>query len=119
MLIIRLLINALALLTVAKIVPGIYISSLPAAIVVAIVLGLVNAILRPLLILISLPLEILTLGLFTFVINGALLLLVAHLNIGLEISGWGAAIIGAIVLSSYHFSCHFYSKQSKPSRVCP
>lgn len=101
--ILRLLVNAAALLIVAKIVPGIEIASVPAAIVVALVLGIVNAILRPILIIISLPLELVTLGLFTFVINGALFLLVARLHLGLEVVGWGSAIIGAIALSIVSF----------------
>lgn len=103
-LILRLLINAIALLAVAHIVPGVRVSSFGQAIIVALVLGVVNAILRPLLILLSLPLEILTLGLFTFVINAALFLLVAHFGIGLSVTGFGAAFIGAIALSIVSFA---------------
>ena len=102
-LILRLLINAVALLAVAHIVRGVEVTSFGGAIVVALVLGIVNAVLRPLLILLSLPLEILTLGLFTFVINAALFLLVAHLNIGLSVTGFWAAFLGAIVLSIVSF----------------
>ncbi len=105
--IVRLLVNAVALLVVANFVPGISISSIPAAIVVAIVLGIVNAVLRPILIVISLPLEIVSLGLFTFVINGALFLLVAHLGLGLNVAGLGAAIIGAVALSVVSFLLSF------------
>jgi putative membrane protein len=103
-LILRLLINAIALLAVAYVVPGVQVSSFGGALVVALVLGIVNAVLRPLLIVLSLPLEILTLGLFTFVINAALFLLVAHFNIGLSVTGFGAAFIGAIVLSIVSFA---------------
>jgi putative membrane protein len=103
-LVLRLLINAVALLAVAYIVPGVHVASFTSAIVVAIGLGIVNAILRPILVLMSLPLEILTLGLFTFVINGALFLLVANFHIGLSVEGWGAAIMGAIVLSIVSFA---------------
>ncbi len=103
MLILRLLINAIALLAVANIVPGVHISSFWSAIGVGIVLGIVNAILRPVLILLSLPLEIITLGLFTFVINAALFWLVANFHIGLEVTGFSAAFIGSIVLSIVSF----------------
>jgi putative membrane protein len=105
--ILRLIINAVALLIVAHAVPGIRIASLPSALVVALVLGIVNAILRPILILVSLPLEIVTLGLFTFVINGALFLLVAHFELGLQVDGFGAAIIGAVALSIVSFLLSF------------
>jgi putative membrane protein len=103
-LVLRLLINAIALLAVAYIVPGVHVSSFVSAIVVALVLGVVNAVLRPVLFLLSLPLEILTLGLFTFVINGALFLLVANFHIGLSVDGLGAGIIGAIALSIVSFA---------------
>ena len=103
-LILRLLINAIALLAVASVVPGVHIMSFGSAIIVAIVLGIVNAVLRPVLILLSLPLEIVSLGLFTFVINAALFLLVGHLNIGLSVDGFGAAFIGAIALSIVSFA---------------
>ena len=73
--------------------------SIGGAIVAAIVLGIVNAVLRPILILLSLPIEILTLGLFTFIINAALFYLVASLHIGLVVHGFLAALIGSIVLS--------------------
>lgn len=102
-LILRLLINAIALLALAEIDHHIRIASLGAAIVVALVLGIVNAVLRPILVILSLPLEILTLGLFTFVINAALFLLVANLHIGLEIDGFMAAFVGAIALSLISF----------------
>ena len=103
-LILRLLINALALLVVAYVVPGVHVSSFGSAVIVAFVLGIVNAVLRPILIILSLPLELLSLGLFTFVINAALFLLVAHLHIGLEVTGFMAAFIGAIALSIISFA---------------
>ncbi len=102
-LLLRLLVNAVALLVVAHLVPGIRVASFGNALLVALVLGLVNAVLRPVLVLLSLPLEILTLGLFTFVINAALILLVAHLQIGLSVDSFQAAFLGAIVLAIISF----------------
>ena len=96
--VIRLIVNVIALVCVAYLVPGIH-YSWPMVIVAALVLGVVNAIIRPILILLSLPLEILTLGLFTFVINALLFWFVGHLGIGLTVDGFGAAFIGAIILT--------------------
>ena len=70
------LINALALLTVAYVMPSIHVDSFGAALVAAVVLGLVNAVIRPILVLLTLPATIMTLGLFIFVINGLLFWLV-------------------------------------------
>ena len=97
-LILRILINAAALLVVAHFVPGVHVTSITGAFIAAIVLGLVNAIIKPILILLSLPLEILTLGLFTFVINAALFWFVGHLGIGLVVDGFWPALWGSIVL---------------------
>jgi putative membrane protein len=102
-LIVRLIINAIALVIVAYIIPGVTVSGVGGVIVAALVLGVVNAILKPILILLTLPLEILTLGLFTLVINAALFYFVAKLGIGLSVSGFGAAFLGALVLSIVSF----------------
>ena len=93
------LINALALLTVAYVMPGIAISSFGTAMVAALVLGLVNAVIRPILVLLTLPATILTLGLFIFVINGLLFWLVGSYLQGFMVSGFWPAFFGAIVYS--------------------
>ena len=95
---IRLLVNALALMICAYVVPHVHVSNITGAIVAALVLGVVNAILRPVLFVLTLPLQILTLGLFTLVINGLLFWWVGHWGIGLEVVGYKAAFFGAIVL---------------------
>jgi putative membrane protein len=97
--IIRVLINAVALLAVAYVLPGVHVSSFTGAIVAAIILGIVNAVLRPILFVISLPFVIITLGLFTLVINGITFYLVGHMGLGLTVSGFGTAIVGALILS--------------------
>ncbi len=102
-LLLRLVINALALLLVAYLIPGVHVAGIGAALLAALILGIVNAILKPILVLLSLPLEILTLGLFTLVINAALFYLVAKLGIGLRVDGFGAAFLGALVLSIVSF----------------
>lgn len=98
-LLVRIVVNALALLAVAYLVPGVAVTGFWGAVVAAIVLGVVNAVIRPILLLLSLPLTIVTLGLFAFVINALLFWFVGHLNIGLVVSGFGAALVGSIVLA--------------------
>ena len=97
---IRLVVNAVALLAITQfhLVAGIHVSSISGAIIAALILGIVNAFLRPILIIISLPVEILTLGLFTFVINGFLFWLVGALHVGLTVDGFWPAFWGAIVM---------------------
>ena len=93
------LVNALALLTVAYVMPGIAIANFWTAMVAAVVLGLVNAFLRPVLILLTLPATVLTLGLFLFVINGLLFWLVGTYLQGFTVSGFWPGVFGAIVYS--------------------
>jgi putative membrane protein len=97
--IIRLVLNAVALLIVAYIVPGVHVTSFGGALLAAFILGIVNAILRPLLFILTLPLQILTLGLFTLVINGFLFWMVASFHIGLVVDGFWTAFWGALILS--------------------
>jgi putative membrane protein len=99
----RLFINALAMFAVAYFVPGVYVDGPLHALVAAVILGFVNAIVGPILILISLPLEIVTLGFFTIIINGFTFWLVAHMGIGLQVNSFGSAVIGSIVLSVISF----------------
>ncbi|AAF10738.1 MULTISPECIES: phage holin family protein [Deinococcus] len=99
--ILRLLLNALALYLLTQVYNGV--SFAPGAdvvsvVVAALVMGIVNALIRPVLLLLSLPINLLTLGLFTLVINGIVLWLVAQVTV-LNVSGFGAAIVGAIVLT--------------------
>lgn len=95
----RVLIAALALLAVAYFVPGIEVDSLYVAVIAAVVLGLVNLIGRPILIVLTLPVTILTLGLFIFVINAALFWFVASFIEGFTVTGFLPALIGSILVS--------------------
>ena len=96
---IRLVVNAVALVIVTYIVPGIHVSGPLGALIAALILGIVNAILRPILVIISLPLELVTLGLFTLVINALLFWLVGALHVGLTVDGFWPAFWGAIVMA--------------------
>jgi len=89
----------LALAVTAWLLPGISFSSIPALVIGALVLGLVNAIVRPVLHVLSLPITILTLGLFIFVVNGIAFGLAAWLTPGFVVHGLGNAILGAIIVS--------------------
>jgi putative membrane protein len=90
--------SAIGLLIVSYIVPGFVIDSFWSAVIVAVILGLVNAFIRPLILLLTLPINIVTLGLFTLIINGLMLMLVAAIVPGFAVSGLWAAILASIVL---------------------
>ena len=101
---VRLLINAAALWVAVQLVPGVTFTGRPLHLVaVALVFGVLNAIVRPILLIFSLPLMLITLGLFTFVVNGILLWLTSVLSgamgLGFNVSGVFAALIGALVVS--------------------
>ena len=98
-LIARWIVNAAALLLVAYLYPGVQVETFTAAMIAALVLGLVNAIVRPLLVLLTLPVTILTLGLFLFVINALLFWGVAEIVQGFRVTGFVAALLGSILYS--------------------
>jgi putative membrane protein len=94
----RLLITALGLWLAATIVPGVQFKGWGALLAAALVLGIVNAVIGPVILILTLPLTVLTLGLFILVVNGISLYLVAWLVPGFSLSGLGAAILGSIVV---------------------
>lgn len=98
-LLIRWLLNALALVLTDKLITGISVDGFGAALIAALVLGIVNAVIRPVVVLLTIPINFITLGLFTLVINGLMLLLAAQVVDGFNVDGFFPAVIGAIVLS--------------------
>jgi len=102
-LLLRWLLNAVALLGVAWVLEGhgVYLSGFWAALKAALFLGIVNALIRPVVILLTLPINILTLGLFTLFINAAFFSLTAWFIDGFEVSGLWAALFGALLLSIF------------------
>lgn len=92
----------------AYLVRGFRVKSFGSALITAIVIGLANVIIWPLLIFLTLPINILTLGLFTFVVNGAVLRICAAILPGFAIETWGAAIFGSIVLSITGTLLHYF-----------
>jgi putative membrane protein len=98
-LIIRWLANTLALFIVATLVPHFHYDSFVTLAIAALILGLLNAIVKPILVVLTLPLTIVTLGLFLIVLNALMLEVTAWLVSGFRIDGFGWAIVGAIVLA--------------------
>ena len=97
---IRVVVNAVAILFAAAVVPGIGVSGYASALGAGLVLGLVNAVVRPILLLLTLPLTLITLGLFLFVLNGLCLWLTSLLVKGFEVHGFWAAVFGALIISA-------------------
>ena len=102
-LLLKWLINALALLLVAYIIPGFDVASFSTALIFALVLGLFNLMLRPVLILLTLPITILTLGLFAFIVNGFVFWLAGRFVAGISIDGLITAVIAALLFAVAHF----------------
>ena len=97
--IVRWLLLAAALLLVAHLYPGVQVTSFGSAMIAAFVLGLFNTLLRPLLVLLTLPVTILTLGLFLFIINALMFYFAASVLQGLHVNGFAAALIGSLIYS--------------------
>lgn len=108
------LISALSILIVANFVPGFKVASFETALIVALVLGVVNAVLRPILLILTLPVNIITLGAFTFVINAGLILLVAKVVPGFVVTGFVPALIGGLIIWLISTVLHFVVFPVKP-----
>lgn len=96
---VTLAISTIAVFVTAQILPGIHLASFTTALVVAVVLALVNTLIRPLIFILTLPINLLTLGLFTFVIMGGLILLVSAIVPGFHVDGFWWAVAFALVLA--------------------
>src|SRR5689334_14233418 len=93
------LIQAVAIIIAAYLIPGVTVQNLLAALVLAVVLGAINTFIKPILVILTLPLTILTLGLFILVLNALLIMLAGSIVPGFAVAGFGSAFIFAIVLS--------------------
>lgn len=92
------IVSAITIFLVARFVPGFSVNSFSTALVVALILGLINAFIKPVVLIFTLPINILTLGIFTFVINAIFLILVSKLVQGFVVNGFIPAFIGAILI---------------------
>jgi putative membrane protein len=97
-------VSGAAIIITAYLLPGVAVEGFLAALVTALILGLINAVIRPILILLTLPLNILTLGLFTLVINALLIMLAANIVPGFAVQGFWWALLFGIVLAIVNFA---------------
>ncbi|MEI8349078.1 MAG: phage holin family protein [Candidatus Omnitrophota bacterium] len=104
-------VNSVAILVVVHTIKGIEISNTSLVVVVALVLGIINAFLRPILIAITLPINVLTLGVFTFFINGFLFYLVSKIVKGFTVTGFWPACFGAILFSIVSFLLSLFVRE--------
>lgn len=93
------LLTAIALIITAKIVPGFKVDSFAAALVASVILGLVNAFVKPILVVLTLPITFITFGLFLFVVNALTILIAGNITSGFHVAGFIPALIGSIVLT--------------------
>jgi putative membrane protein len=120
----RILINAAALWAATRLVPGVsFDGSWPALLVVALVFGVLNVSVRPVLMLLTLPLLLVTLGLFTFVLNAVMLWLTSAissaLGLGFHVAGFWAAFLGALVVTVVSFLLSLFVSSESRSRRPP
>lgn len=114
-LLLRWLILTVAVLVAAHVVPGFHVSAPLAGFILAVVLSLLNALLRPLLLLLTLPVNILSLGLFTLVINGFMLWIAGAAVSGVKIDGFGPAFWGALVVSLASMGLNWLIRDADPA----
>lgn len=105
--ILKWLLSAAALLAVAYLYAGVVVTSFGAALLAAAVLGALNLVLRPILILLTLPVTVLTLGLFLFVVNALMFWATAGLLSGLDVRDFGAALLGSLIYSALQLAIEF------------
>lgn len=112
-LILRWIINAVALIAITRILPGFEVHSFYSALIVALILGLLNATIRPVLKFITLPINLLTLGLFGFVINALIIWFVSTFIKGFNVDGFLPALAAAIILWAVSFLTNWFVKTAK------
>ncbi len=112
---IRWLVNAGGLLLISYAIEGIEVGGIVPALIAAAVLGIINAIIRPILLILTLPINLLTLGLFTFILNGAMLALTAQVVRGFSVSGFWSAVLGALLLSLISGILSFFIEDTRPA----
>lgn len=115
--ILRWFINAVLLIIITYLVPGVEITSFFTALVVALVLGLVNAVIRPLIIILTLPINILTLGLFTLIINALMFWLVSDIVKGFTITNFWSAFFAALIFAIFSMFLSFMDRSEPTVKV--
>lgn len=116
--IVRLLLNAVAFWLIARYVPGFHMTGgLWTPIIAALIFGIVNAIVRPIVLLLTLPLTIVTLGLFIIVVNALMFWLVTWITPNFKVDGFGPALIGAIIMMIWSFILNHFFKAEEETRM--
>ncbi len=105
------LVNAIVIVVAAYVLPGVHVASFVSALWAALVLGVINAILKPILVLLTLPINLLTLGLFTFVINALLVLLATHIVSGFHVDSFWWALLFSLIVSIIHSILNLLEKK--------
>lgn len=100
------ILSAVAVLIASYILPGVHVTNFTVALIAALVLGVINAILKPILLILTLPINLLTLGLFTFVLNALIILLAANFVSGFSVNGFLWALILSVVLAIINSILH-------------
>ena len=108
---IHFVVSALAILITAYVLPGVHVDGIIAALVLAVVLGAINIFIRPILILLTLPLTIITMGLFVLVINGLLVMLASYIVPGFTIDGFWSALLFGIVLAIFNWVLQIFETE--------
>lgn len=108
------LLSAVALLAVAHLYSGVVVTSFTSALLAAAVLGALNAVVRPLLVLLTLPVTVITMGLFLFIINALMFWAAASLLSGLDVRGFGAALLGSLIYSALSLAIEFVLERLFP-----
>lgn len=106
------ILSAIIILIASQILPGVHVTGFVAALTVALVLGIINAIIKPVIVILTLPINILTLGLFTLVINAALVMLTSAIVPGFRVDGFLWALVFSILLSIINMVLHTFAQTS-------
>jgi putative membrane protein len=114
-LLLRWVLSAVALVIIAEVVPGLH-ASFAAALAAALVIGLINTVVRPIFVLLTLPLTILTFGLFIFILNAGLFALAAWLTPGFTVHGFRAALVGSILYAISGLVINYGTRMLMPQR---
>ncbi|HUD44859.1 MAG TPA: phage holin family protein [Patescibacteria group bacterium] len=105
------LVNAIVIILAAYVLPGVTVENFSTALWAALVLGVINAILKPILVVLTLPINLVTLGLFTFIINAFLVLLAAHFVPGFHVASFWWALLFSLVVSVIHSVLNVFAKK--------
>lgn len=111
--ILKILLSALIVILLSKILPGVALDSIWSAVVVALVLAILNVIVKPILVILTLPATVMTLGIFLIIVNAVIILLADFLIKGFSVNGWLSAIIFSVLLSIFQSILHSILKEDK------